>query len=101
MVFLELRRDSRVTTGNSGFLFVGPGSPIFHSTCQRELGVALESLQGKESSSRLGSSQHSNDEFVGEKVVSQSYSSTILGLPSINLFSHLLERDPTDIIFSI
>ena len=32
-----------------------PGSPIFHSTCQRELGVALESLQGKESSSRLGS----------------------------------------------
>ena len=32
---------------------VFPGSPIFHLTCEGELGVALESLQGKETSSRL------------------------------------------------
>ena len=32
---------------------VGPGSPVFHSTWEGELGVALESLQDKETSSRL------------------------------------------------
>ena len=32
---------------------VGPGSPIFHSSYEGELGVALESLQGKETSPRL------------------------------------------------
>ena len=47
MVFLELPRDSRVTTGISGFLLGWPlRSPIFPSSCEGKLGVALESLQG-------------------------------------------------------
>ena len=28
-------------------LLLAQGSPIFHSSCERELGIALESLQGK------------------------------------------------------
>ena len=44
---LELRR------GIQASFCVFPGSPIFHLTCKGELGVALESLQGKETSSRL------------------------------------------------
>ena len=44
---LELRR------GIQASFCVLPGSPIFHLTCKGELGVALESLQGKETSSRL------------------------------------------------
>ena len=44
---LELRRGIQASS------CVGPGSPIFHLTSEGELGVALESLQGKETSSRL------------------------------------------------
>ena len=44
---------SCIGEGNGTPLLENP--KVFHSTCQRELWVALESLQGKESSSRLGS----------------------------------------------
>ena len=44
---LELRRGIQASS------CVGPGSLIFHSTCEGELVVALESLQGKETSCRL------------------------------------------------
>ena len=44
---LELRRGIQASS------CVFPGSPIFHLTCEGELGVALESLQDKETSSRL------------------------------------------------
>ena len=47
MVFLELRRDSRVTTGDYRLPLVSAlGSPIFYSSGEGKLGVALESLQG-------------------------------------------------------
>ena len=48
VVFLELRRDSRVTTGDYRLPLVSAlGSPIFYSSGERKLGVALESLQGQ------------------------------------------------------
>ena len=48
MVFLELRRDSRVTTGDYRLPLVSAlGSPIIYSSGERKLGVALESLQGQ------------------------------------------------------
>ena len=50
----EPRGFSRVAAGFSSYdgdfrlpLVLGQGSPIIHSSCERELGVALESLQGK------------------------------------------------------
>ena len=47
MVFLELRRDSRVTTGDFRVPLVSAlGSPTFYSSGEGKLGVALESLQG-------------------------------------------------------
>ena len=36
-----------VRRGNQASSCFGPGSPNFQSTCEGELGVALESLQGK------------------------------------------------------
>ena len=48
VVFLELRLDSRVTTGDYRLPLVSAlGSPIFYSSGERKLGVALESLQGQ------------------------------------------------------
>ena len=48
MVFLELRRDSRVTTGDYRLPLVSAlGSPIFYSSGEGKLGGALESLQGQ------------------------------------------------------
>ena len=48
VVFLELRRDSRVTTGDYRLPLVSAlGSPIFYSIGEGKLGVALESLQGQ------------------------------------------------------
>ena len=48
MVFLKLRRDSRVTTGIYRLPLVSAlGSPIFYSSGEGKLGVALESLQGQ------------------------------------------------------
>ena len=48
MVFLELRRDSRVTMGDYRLPLVSAlGSPIFYSSGEGKLGVALESLQGQ------------------------------------------------------
>ena len=51
---LETRGFSRVAAGFSSYegdfwlpLVLAQGSPIFHSSCEGELGVALESLQGK------------------------------------------------------
>jgi len=41
----EPRGFSRVAAGFSSY--DGEGSPIIHSSCEGELGVALESLQGK------------------------------------------------------
>ena len=48
------RGFSRVAVGFSSYdgdfrlpLVLGQGSPIIHSSCEGELGVALESLQGK------------------------------------------------------
>ena len=38
---LELRRGIQASS------FVGPGSPILHSSCQGELGIGLHSLKGK------------------------------------------------------
>ena len=45
---------SRVAVGFSSYdgefrmpLLLAQGSPIFHSRCEGELGIALESLQGK------------------------------------------------------
>ena len=50
----EPRDFSRVAAGFSSYegefrlpLVLAQGSPIFHSSCDGELGVALESLQGK------------------------------------------------------
>ena len=50
----EARGFSRVAVGFSSYhgdfrlpLVLGQGSPIIHSSCEGELGVALESLQGK------------------------------------------------------
>ena len=50
----EPRGFSRVVAGFSSFdgelrmpLVLAQGSPIFHSSCEGELGIALESLQGK------------------------------------------------------
>ena len=50
----EPRGFSRVAAGFSSYdgdfrlpLVLGQGSPIIHSSCERELGVALKSLQGK------------------------------------------------------
>ena len=50
----EPRGFSRVVAGFSSYdgdfrlpLVLVQGSPIIHSSCERELGVALESLQGK------------------------------------------------------
>ena len=48
MVFLELRRDSRVTTGDYRLPLVSAlGSPILYSSGEGKMGVALESLQGQ------------------------------------------------------
>ena len=48
VVFLELRRDSRVTTGDCRLPLVSAlGSPTFYSSGEGKLGVALESLQGQ------------------------------------------------------
>ena len=48
MVFLELRLDSRVTTGDYRLPLVSAlGSPTFYSSGEGKLGVALESLQGQ------------------------------------------------------
>ena len=51
---MEPRGFSRVVAGFSSYerdfwlpLVLAQGSPIFHSSCEGELGVALESLQGK------------------------------------------------------
>ena len=45
---------SRVAAGFSSYdgefslpLVLAKGSPIFHSSCEGELGIALQSLQGK------------------------------------------------------
>ena len=46
-------RFSRVTTVKSESLSCGPRDVSLHSSCKGELGIALESLQGKEPSSRL------------------------------------------------
>ena len=50
----EPRGFSRVAAGFSSYdgdfrlpLVLGWGSPIIHSSCEGELGVVLESLQGK------------------------------------------------------
>ena len=50
----EPRGFSRVAAGFSSYegefrlpLVLAQGSPIIHSSCEGELGVALESLQGK------------------------------------------------------
>ena len=48
MVFLELRLDSRVTTGDYWLPLVSAlGIPTFYSNGDGKLGVALESLQGQ------------------------------------------------------
>ena len=48
MVFLELRRDSRVKTRDYRLpLGLALGSPIFYSSGEGTLGVVLESLQGQ------------------------------------------------------
>ena len=48
MVFLELRWDSRVTTGDYRLPLVSAlGSPILYSSGEGKLGVALESMQGQ------------------------------------------------------
>ena len=51
---LETRGFSRVAAGFSSYkgefwlpLVLAQGNPIFHSSCEGELEVALESLQGK------------------------------------------------------
>ena len=50
----EPRGFSRVAAGFSSYvgefmlpLVLALGSPVFHSSCAGELGIALESLQGK------------------------------------------------------
>ena len=48
VVFLELRRDSHVMTGDYRLPLVSAlGNPTFYSTGEGKLGVALESLQGQ------------------------------------------------------
>ena len=47
MVFLELRWDSRVMMGKQGASHGAPGKSNLHSSWEGELGVSLESLQGK------------------------------------------------------
>ena len=56
----EPRVFSRVAAGFSSYdgelrmpLVLAQGSPIFHLSWDGELGIALESLQGKQSTSRL------------------------------------------------
>ena len=56
----EPRVFSRVAVGFWNYdgeykmsLVLAQGSPIFHSSCKGELGIALESLQGKLTSSML------------------------------------------------
>ena len=41
MVFLELRRGIQASCST------GPGKSSFHSNCELELGIALETLQGQ------------------------------------------------------
>ena len=47
LFFLSCRGILVVRRGNQASSCFGPGSPNFQSTCEGELGVALESLQGK------------------------------------------------------
>ena len=45
VIFLELRWDSQVTTGFQGASRVATGKSNLHSSCEGDLGMALESLQ--------------------------------------------------------
>ena len=47
MVFLEFQLDSQVTTGTQGASHVPQGKTNLHWSGEGELGIALESLQGK------------------------------------------------------
>ena len=51
MGFLELRRQCGVShevpQGFQGASCVASENPVFHSSCKLELGIALQSLQGK------------------------------------------------------
>ena len=51
MAFLELWRQCGVShevrRGTQGASHVAPGKSGLHSSCERELGIPLESLQGK------------------------------------------------------
>ena len=51
MGFLELRRQRGVShevpQGFQGASCVASENPVFHSSCKLELGIALQSLQGK------------------------------------------------------
>ena len=52
MFFLDLRWDSRVTTGITGFPLLALGSPVLHSSGEGKLGAALSHCRAKETSSR-------------------------------------------------
>ena len=52
MVFLELCLDSQITTGTQGTPRVAAVKSNIHSSCVGELGIALETLQVKQTSSR-------------------------------------------------
>ena len=51
MGFLELRRQCGVShevpRGSQGASWWRQENPVFHSSCKLELGIALQSLQGK------------------------------------------------------
>ena len=53
MVFLELTGILKLRQGPQGASRVAPGKSNLHSSCEGELGIVLESLQGKRMSSRL------------------------------------------------
>ena len=47
MVGLESRRDSQVSWGTPGASCFAPGKSNLHSILEVELGIGLETLQGK------------------------------------------------------
>ena len=47
VVFFELRWDSEVSRGTPGASRVAPGKSNLHSSLEVELGIGLETLQGK------------------------------------------------------
>ena len=79
MVFLKVQRDSRVTTGNSGFLFCWPSEDQSSIRIARERWVLLSShCRAKETSPRLVSRTYCSS--PGVTAISGLHSRRILGV---------------------